>query len=475
MTICYRFSALAVFLTLCAPSVTAQHTIPYTDYLPLAEGYRWEYSQNVFGTPGTRYVFREVTGDTLIDGQSYYLIEEQQTTTGGEPLANGRCALRVEDDSFDRVVLDDPCFEPIEGPWFPDAEYLDRVVTVGGIEYEVDGELEYFSKYPGDGGTFFVNIRRVASGIGPISELDEGPSGSQSESLRYAEVGTLYGTPIVFDDEVSFRRFYPLAVGDTWVYESCNTFDPENPCTEVSLSRRTVVGDTLIGGVEHALVETTSGLDGENPQRCAERLSETGEIVWLGGPNCRPPAALGLNLRDPGPAAVATYGPEVDIGGETYEPDSLVWFVDWEQGTYEHDVLFASDIGFVSDSYDFMGPGDVGYVELRYAEVGGETYGSLPTASEGDGAVSAFTLGAAYPNPFRASTTLMLRLATTGTVTVEVFDVLGRRVLERSLGVQPAGQQPVRLDLGAVPVGVYFARATTASGQQATRRIVRVE
>lgn len=269
-----------------------------------------------------------------------------------------------------------------------------------------------------------------------------------------------------------WHRFYPLGAGDTWVYESCNTIDP-GPCEDVEFMRRTVVGDTVIDGLEYARVEETFGLGGSPALECFERLTEEGQIAWLGPVGCRPPGALDLDLRG-GDAEAYPLG-EFVIGGQAYEPDSVLFFYDWISGPYVHNATFASDIGFVGDWYDFMGPGDTGYVSLRYAEVGGATYGVLPVASEGDTAPTAFSLGPAFPNPLRSTATLTLSLATAEAVMIEAFDVLGRRVLRRDLGVQPAGAVRHTIDLGAAPSGVYFVRVTTASGESATRRVVRVD
>jgi hypothetical protein len=86
-----------------------------------------------------------------------------------------------------------------------------------------------------------------------------------------------------------------------------------------------------------------------------------------------------------------------------------------------------------------------------------------------------FALGTVFPNPFRSVATLPLSLTEAEAVRLEVFDVLGRRVLEQDLGVQPAGASPRAIDLGAAPAGVYFVRVTTASGRSATRRVVRID
>ena len=56
-------------------------------------------------------------------------------------------------------------------------------------------------------------------------------------------------------------------------------------------------------------------------------------------------------------------------------------------------------------------------------------------------------LGANYPNPFAASTTLPLELLQPAAVHVTVFDLNGKRVWERDFGHLPAGAQT--FDLGA--------------------------
>jgi hypothetical protein len=58
-------------------------------------------------------------------------------------------------------------------------------------------------------------------------------------------------------------------------------------------------------------------------------------------------------------------------------------------------------------------------------------------------------------------------------VTLAVYDVLGRRVLADDLGVHPAGEASHRLDLAALPAGVYVVRLDGDAGAWVTARIVR--
>ncbi len=292
--------------------------------------------------------------------------------------------------------------------------------------------------------------------------------------------------------EVAPERFYPLEQGDTWVFGFSERECPNHPgeCdSPVSgLVTRTVVGTVEVEGQARPLVRAeVRGAVNAEPGCVADYA------VWLD------PATTETRIEPQGDSCPYAYREDPIKGSDILEAGA-----DLDEGFQEeleimiggisYTVLVKSygvDVGFSNGVLDLgldiglvrfsaassLGGSSSTYTSysLQYAEVGGTVYGTMPTAGEGGAAPSAFALGAAYPNPSRSATTLALSLPTAGAATVAVFDVLGRRVLERDLGVRPAGTQPVRLDLGAVPPGVYFARATTAAGQTATRRIVRVD
>ena len=68
---------------------------------------------------------------------------------------------------------------------------------------------------------------------------------------------------------------------------------------------------------------------------------------------------------------------------------------------------------------------------------------------------------AIWPNPAHGSVRVSFILPATGTTRLELLDVAGRNVLERSLGVQAQGEHSLVLDTGdinALPAGMYFVR-----------------
>lgn len=61
-----------------------------------------------------------------------------------------------------------------------------------------------------------------------------------------------------------------------------------------------------------------------------------------------------------------------------------------------------------------------------------------------------------YPNPFNASTIIKYGLREPSQVTVEIYDVIGRKVETLFDGSQPAGYHSIIWNSGDNPSGIYF-------------------
>ncbi len=90
----------------------------------------------------------------------------------------------------------------------------------------------------------------------------------------------------------------------------------------------------------------------------------------------------------------------------------------------------------------------------------------------------AITLRGPFPNPFRSATGMGFTLAREADVTVEIFDVVGRRVRKLLDGRFPAGDHVAGWDgdddrAVATPAGLYFYRLT-AGGHTEVRRLMRI-
>ena len=69
-----------------------------------------------------------------------------------------------------------------------------------------------------------------------------------------------------------------------------------------------------------------------------------------------------------------------------------------------------------------------------------------------------FVLYQNYPNPFNPSTTIRFDLRESSFVTLEIYDVLGRRILVENKGMMGSGSFGVVLDMSRYASGVYFYR-----------------
>ena len=69
-----------------------------------------------------------------------------------------------------------------------------------------------------------------------------------------------------------------------------------------------------------------------------------------------------------------------------------------------------------------------------------------------------FALLGSEPNPFRTTTRIRYAMPEWGEVTLEVYDVLGRQVVKRMLGLQPPGEHDAVLGREGLSTGVYVYR-----------------
>jgi hypothetical protein len=72
-----------------------------------------------------------------------------------------------------------------------------------------------------------------------------------------------------------------------------------------------------------------------------------------------------------------------------------------------------------------------------------------------------FSLFPNYPNPFNPATTIRYELPQFAEVTVEIYDILGRKVATLVSGPQQPGPHRVVWDGGEYPSGIYFYRLKT--------------
>ncbi|MFT5141777.1 MAG: YVTN family beta-propeller protein [Rhodothermales bacterium] len=168
--------------------------------------------------------------------------------------------------------------------------------------------------------------------------------------------------------------------------------------------------------------------------------------------------------------------------------------VDEDGGLSEGDVLLSSETTDFSGGYSFRtasnGSFVIAAVESEYfsgARVHGVSFSSfgemdpdndfvmsLGSATSAAAPVvlpEAFSLKAAYPNPFNPITTIGFELPSSVHVRIDVFDLTGRLAGMLVDDVMSAGTHQVRFDASRLPSGIYFYRMIS-DGQVQTKSVV---
>ena len=105
------------------------------------------------------------------------------------------------------------------------------------------------------------------------------------------------------------------------------------------------------------------------------------------------------------------------------------------------------------------------------AEAASEAAAIAAVETPGADLPDAFALEQNYPNPFNPSTVIRYALPEAVSVSIQVFDLLGRRVAVLVDGRQEAGHHAVRFEAEGLPAGVYLY-AIEAGAFRTTRQMV---
>ncbi len=122
----------------------------------------------------------------------------------------------------------------------------------------------------------------------------------------------------------------------------------------------------------------------------------------------------------------------------------------------------SADVPFTQDS------GKVSFIlgHTKYWDMVVIEYDSTLTSAL-NGAIKqplGFSLAQNYPNPFNPSTTISFNLKEKSSVKIEIYNILGQRILEHDIGQVVAGSYKIPFDLSHYASSVYFYRLH-ASGE----------
>ena len=207
---------------------------------------------------------------------------------------------------------------------------------------------------------------------------------------------------------------------------------------------------------------TFNGLRWRDPMSYVFKTSDRG-VTWTDLTANLPQSPVNAFAVDPVNHSVLYLGN--DVGA----------FVSWNGGVVWEPLGDGMPIVPVADIKVFLDDSNHHIVAGTHGRSMYKLDASMVTSRDGVANVPArsVSLEAAYPNPFRSSLTLAYQVDRPGQVTIEVVDVLGRRVDILASQVSAVGQHELTWAPSRLARGVYFIRLLANGQLQSVRSVIR--
>jgi hypothetical protein len=169
-----------------------------------------------------------------------------------------------------------------------------------------------------------------------------------------------------------------------------------------------------------------------------------------------------INISNPtNPALTASYGTPASAYG-VFISNNYAYIATADNGLRILDVSVPSNPSFIGNyitpgiSWNVFVSGNYSYVADHHSVV--ILYFYATGIEENAPIPSQFTVLQSYPNPFNAQTTIQYSLPKQSDVTIDIFDILGRKIETIAEGTKPAGEHQVIWNASRQASGVYFYR-----------------
>jgi len=176
------------------------------------------------------------------------------------------------------------------------------------------------------------------------------------------------------------------------------------------------------------------------------RIEEDGSYTWNGinvNEAGNYPLEIRFRLPFDSPKSQFFYVNNTEVGEIEFSGELNTWLTE----RFNVDLVSGENSIRIESSWGYM---DFDYVELR-----GQ---NLLTSNQPDERISEFKLGQNYPNPFNPSTVIPFTLAERSDVSLDVFDVTGRRIATLVSETMPAGTHNIQFNASGISSGIYFYR-----------------
>ncbi len=437
------------------------------DYYPLNTGDFWEYIEEdttTFFDFNRLLKFsnvREVIGDTIMpNGISYKKIKEGKycNSTNEQPVfsyqrKDSTNKIFIYYNSKDTLLFDYPfkeytfCSSPYSGKiWNIDKKY--NVIGFGDTLKAIDIYLLDTLDW-----NFEYNITLVEN-IGIVSYKGRPEGKAQVEGKFFGGIikDSTYGYLLAKRQKIDWSEFYPLHVGDYWVYEGISGSIP------YTFYHR-VIGDKIMpdGNKYYSI-------DGS----VYERVDSLGNICRWSSTN---------------KSATRMYSFS-SIVGDTFPPPNLrntIWRVE-EKTYYEIKRFLYPDLTYWGEYYAkgiglYYWTVEGGNGRLKGAYINGILYGDTTITDvkfEDINAIEDFNLFQNYPNPFNSTTQISYQLNESSNIRIIVYDTLGNTIVELYNGRQEAGRHEVTFDADKYKLssGTYYVQLTTPTTSLVSKAVL---
>ncbi len=275
--------------------------------------------------------------------------------------------------------------------------------------------------------------------------------------------------------DTSVTNYFPMAVGNIYVYESTSIYPPFTTRTKIKITKDTVANGkryyyfspTLPGFWLYGNWYRVNGPTGvvtalANNYSCNYLVNEK-YVDSLGSRKGNNLLKCGANLSNCNDTTnFSVFG--IPTKQKEFGEDGLVF----TYRTYSKyfGITQVITIEGTSSTQDLVG-----------CRINGVTYGD--TLLTGVESVSSevpesYSLGQNYPNPFNPRTVVSFSLPVDSKVSIKVYDVMGREVQTLVNERMQAGRYSVQWDAGAYPNGVYFYQMNT-NGYRETMRMILIK
>ena len=402
------------------------------------------------GFAGWMAITNDLSNETVLTGANGHMIRLFQDNTG------------VPTGAYDFTVISPQ-------NWAPTG--LQDIQNVGGGIYYVSGSNGYLCKST-DSGYTWTELRHVSSATDAIYKMWWFDATNGILVGEIASQETIWNTD---DGGATLNVIWNDSTGTSLQFNSIS-FAPDNPSIGVVCGDDTAMVYTTDGGATWTWANFT-GVVGSKPDLEEVHMvsatdgwsvGDAGTVLFTtdGGVNWTQTnnPSTAKNLMD-----VEFRYPEMPDQGWICGDDQTFFYTEDGGATWTaaNPTLGAA----TQDINAVYWQGAAGNLWIG-ADEAQALYRHNDAVTAADDPVSLpYTLGQNFPNPFNPMTSIALTLPADDHVTLDVYDVSGKRVASVLNQGMEAGDHTIRFNAQGLASGIYFYRLTTSAGTQ-TRKMV---